>query len=741
MGYKVFPCIPRGKSPITRFCPHGCVDATNNTEIISRWWKEEPDANIGIKCENLLVLDVDVKKGDGKEDMKFLCEKFGNLPPSPYTQTGSGGYHLFFKRPNEDILGSKKIFIAGRKTEIDIQTGNQYVIAPPSINENGHPYIFGEQIGRIETLPELPQKWVNALPHRNSDFILPQNKLIIPSIPQTKQQDKNSVIDRCRNYIARLEPAIQGNFGHRQILRACNAIFFGFGLDKIQGWPILEEFNARCVPPWDFSNPVELKEINRKADQAIAYKSEKYKRGYLANKENPHSEDIDLDISTLLENHFKNTNNISEPKQEYIPVKAPPTIKSDLLYCPGFVGELIDFCKESAPVYTSGAAFCGAIAMQSFLCGRKVRSITDLRTNLYLVALAGSSSGKDHPRKINTHLMHAINQMGCLGDKFVSGEAIQDILASKFSVLFQSDEFDTVFKNIALGKEVYTNNLMSTLLTIYTSSNTFYPVRKRAGNVELPAINQPHLTIFGTSPPDCYYQSFSGQMLQGGLFARLMIFDSNDRIRNKRPKPITEMPARLLETAKWWSQFNPVMQDGNMSTFSPVPHTIEQTDGATRILDEWLDYTDSQWQEAKKSGCESYCSVWGRANENAIKLALIYAASENAQDPKISEAAAKWSVSLVEALVNRQLYLAETYSAKNIFDGYCKEALRILAKWHDEKGCLELLPKWLFKRKFRIDPRTFDETLKELEDQKKIVFEIKQSDGAGKPSSGYRMIG
>ena len=697
----------------------------------------------------MLVIDVDVKNGNGCDDMKMLIERLGELPSSPFAITGSGGYHLFFKRPNAPLLGSKKITVFGRKTEIDIQVGNQYIVAPPSINGSGIAYRFGLPLGSVETLPELPQAWIDAFPQKGKQECVPRTIDGAPVQQPTSfaniynAEAAHSVVEHCRQYLSCMEPAVQGSNGHRQLLRVCNAIFFGFGLDKVQGWPLLEEFNARCEPPWDLSDQAEFNEFNRKAEQALRYQSSKHERGYLAEKGLQHAEPIsDSELSELLENHQKQlqgTINVIEDIPKQASLNAPPTIPVEMLYCPGFVGESIDFCRESAPVYTSGAAFCGALAMQSFLCGRKVRSITDLRTNLYLVALAGSSSGKDHPRKLNTKILHAINQLDNLGDKFVSGEGIQDMLASRMNVLFQSDEFDSIFRNIALGKEVYTNNLMATLLTMYTSSNSFYPVRKRSGNVDLPAIDQPHLTIFGTAPPDSYYQSFNGQMLQGGLFARLMIFDSSDRVRNKRPKALTEMPQRLIDTAKWWCKCHPVMQQGNMAAFSPVPQVIDQTDEATHVLDEWLDYTDYEWRSAKADGDESTCSVWGRANENAIKLAMLYAASENAQYPMISESGAKWAISLVDALVRRQLYFADTYAAKNQFDAYCKEALRILAKWHEKKGAMELIPKWVFKRKFRIDPRTFEETLKELEAQKKIIFEVRQKEGACKPNIGYRL--
>ena len=67
----VFPCSPHGKRPLT---PHGFKDATTDPTQIRRWWKQWPDANIGIptgKASGLLALDVDPRNG-GFESLEAL---------------------------------------------------------------------------------------------------------------------------------------------------------------------------------------------------------------------------------------------------------------------------------------------------------------------------------------------------------------------------------------------------------------------------------------------------------------------------------------------------------------------------------------------------------------------------------------------------------------------------------------------------------------------------------------------
>jgi len=80
-GWPIFPLWPRhgekcacgdtdckgpGKHPIGRLVPNGFKDATTDQEAISRWWREYPDAGIGMPTgskSGLIVIDIDVKKG------------------------------------------------------------------------------------------------------------------------------------------------------------------------------------------------------------------------------------------------------------------------------------------------------------------------------------------------------------------------------------------------------------------------------------------------------------------------------------------------------------------------------------------------------------------------------------------------------------------------------------------------------------------------------------------------------
>lgn len=138
-GLAVFP-VKQNKRPYTK---HGCKDAKTDPKIIRGWWKHWPDANIGIATGslsgNLIVVDLDVddEKGiDGYHSLTDWEKVNGELPETWTAITGRGGYHLYFRHPNASNIGNR----AGILDGVDIRGEGGYVIAPPSVHQNGSHY-------------------------------------------------------------------------------------------------------------------------------------------------------------------------------------------------------------------------------------------------------------------------------------------------------------------------------------------------------------------------------------------------------------------------------------------------------------------------------------------------------------------------------------------------------------------------------------------------------------------------
>lgn len=106
LGYPVFPCRPRSKKPLT---DHGFLDASTDPEMIEQWWSENPQANIGIPTEGLVVVDIDGKNNSWLADDPDRMTELANTAVSI---TPRGGRHYIFRQPTGKAW--RVVFYLGR---------------------------------------------------------------------------------------------------------------------------------------------------------------------------------------------------------------------------------------------------------------------------------------------------------------------------------------------------------------------------------------------------------------------------------------------------------------------------------------------------------------------------------------------------------------------------------------------------------------------------------------------------
>jgi hypothetical protein len=392
--------------------------------------------------------------------------------------------------------------------------------------------------------------------------------------------------------------------------------------------------------------------------------------------------DAGVDLSAIVgRTEALSADTAAQPPENPTPTDPGP-FPDELLRVPGFVGEVMDFCLETAPYPNPVMAFCGAIGLQAFLAGRKVRDPGDNRTNIYLLGLAHSSAGKDHPRKVNTRIAHEVGLAECMGDRFASGEGIQDALFLTPSMLFQTDEIDGMLQSINKAKDARHENIMGTLLTMYSASNSVFPMRRKAGKEAPGVIDQPCLVVFGTAIPNHYYEALSQRMLTNGFFARMIILEAGRRCSGQEPR-IRDLPPRVIETAQWWAQYQPGECRGNLLDVHPVPAIIEHTDEARQLLVETRQEAEAEYSRAEASSDVVGTTVWGRVSEQIRKLALLYAISENRLSPSIGQAAVAWASRFVMHQTRRMLFMAAMHVADNPFHAEC---LKLTQKLRDAPG-------------------------------------------------------
>lgn len=137
--WPVFPIAVAGKRPLS---PRGFYNATTDVEQILRWWRQWPDANIGIPTgegTGLAILDVDPRHG-GIHSLEQLQRQLGQLFATRTTQTGGGGFHFWYAYPLDSGHCIKNATNLGGFSGIDLRGTGGYIVVPPSRHESGRCY-------------------------------------------------------------------------------------------------------------------------------------------------------------------------------------------------------------------------------------------------------------------------------------------------------------------------------------------------------------------------------------------------------------------------------------------------------------------------------------------------------------------------------------------------------------------------------------------------------------------------
>lgn len=256
LGYAIFPCRPGDKAPAT---PHGCKDATTDEGQITAWLGNQPEANIGLATDGLLVVDVDGAENPWLADQP---DRQRNLDAAPVSLTPGGGRHHLFRQPSGRTWGNSSGRLAPK---VDTRGNGGYIVVPPSV-VGGKAYRWANGTGLDRPPGELlePPPWLaDALDSGRADTRT-------PALPQVDDIDQ-----RASAYLAAMPPAISGQGGHNAAYAAATAMVHGFGLAPDRALALLlAHYNPRCQPPWS------EKELRHKVEEAAA-KPHDRPRGWL----------------------------------------------------------------------------------------------------------------------------------------------------------------------------------------------------------------------------------------------------------------------------------------------------------------------------------------------------------------------------------------------------------------------------------------------------------------------------
>lgn len=316
--------------------------------------------------------------------------------------------------------------------------------------------------------------------------------------------------------------------------------------------------------------------------------------------------------------------------------------KDELLHAEGLIDDIVDYSLRTAYYPNRTLAFSGALALMAHLMGRRY---TDdggtLRSNLYILALGRTGIGKNHARRVNGTFLGIFPDFNrTLAEDFVSGAALEDTVMESPATIFQIDEIQQFFGELADKRDKNARSMASKLMNLYTASgDPQYRLRNKSTSSNGKShiglnVNDPSVTIYGTGTDAGFCETINEQQIKTGLIGRFLIFRAVHKAKNIQFCTADErkdLPKSVTEFIEWLDMDNRrVGRDG-----TPEPIIVKYDEGAKETLQKHSDACSQKGELAESSSDPVGAALWQRAGGKLNKLALIFAVSRDRHLPKI----------------------------------------------------------------------------------------------------------
>lgn len=633
-------CISPGKHPLI---PTGGNGASKDPAQIAAWWKRWPYANMAVstgKASGLIVVDVDA----GGEESLLGFE----LPETVEVITGSGGRHLYYKRPETEL---KYKTVRGILQGVDIRADGGYVIAPPSKHFSGRTYQWDAAHHpddmAVADCPEwLLEKISEVLPGPNSRVWTPSGKLpsdiveILSYIP-SDAEDTWTKVGMALHYEDPSSFELFDDWSKKSSKYSTAA--------AKKKWDYFDRRKHSTASPASLATIRHLATLHGWTDPLEIAGAEISDRLLQSHK-----------AKMLAAGLSRQTARKILPPAHPIPQR-------------GLIKDICDHIlitqERPLPLLAVGAV----VPFLGVLMGGKYCSPSNLRTNVYIVGLAGSAIGKNHARTI----LAEITSLAAIGKRMgastlASGAALLSEIEEEKNRFYMIDEFGLFLQSLSSQKDSHKREIMTNLMIMYsTAGSTWYGTGRAGKDKQAIVIHNPNVGLYGTSTHTQFYAALSSASGLDGSLARMIVIDTGEEGRPPRNPDyrMQPIPTDIIDQVK------KLLDKHGAGNLNPDPIKIPYADGIEDLfyaLDDSLDV---------KMTTDASKAIYGRVKENAIRLALIHAVSCGLDE--IGAESAIWAQDIVLWSAQKLLLQIDRHVADNSQESNVKKLLRLIGDSKD----------------------------------------------------------
>lgn len=708
-GYCVIPIAPGTKRPGSWSESDGWRGMADweryfqrlPTELELEQWYKWPNAGIGLllgKISGVIGLDRDYDT-NGTDALDRL------IPYTPVKKKGAKGYTAFFRYNGER---SCSFNINGMRV-LDVLSDGRQTLQPGTLHPDGHTYIYLtedilEDINP-EDLPFLPDNFfeqvaeVISVHQTESDKKFQKKTVAMPdnSAPMDTNRgiaaqyysDLNqAALRQLEAWVPKIVPFARpgGDGTYRTVAKWRGAKNYNVGIHPtgIMDWggnygmtPIDLVMYANSLP---FAQAAEgLRSLLTLDEDPIVFGSQE---NTPANQKYTPAIQRSAPVSLPW----------AKPTP---PVQLPPTtsdkpgraIPQFLANPPGILGDITRWIVETAPKSQPELALAAAISLGSVVMGRTYRSQYGNWTSLYLILVAKSTEGKEHPQAC---VEKCLNDAGLIqligGSGYTSSGAVYSALLKNPCHVATIDEMGKLLKMSRANGQANTEAAIDKLIEAYgrvdgvlrpPTYSTMTLSKAQASSVER-IIYNPAITLLGATTPGTFYENLTDDLIKDGFLGRCIVVESRQPRQLLRFVDRGKAPEKIINWCK--SIHVSAVKTGNLQDVSPAemePSIIELPFSESCL--DVMHAFEAELNAAKDTNeTEGLDVLLGRTLEKAMRLAMIVCKADDPGNREVKPQHLQWAIEYVRHYDMALIFAVRRERIASQTDGDIKRVINFL---------------------------------------------------------------
>lgn len=724
------------------------------TEVELDHWQAWPDAGIGLMTgplSGVLAVDIDT------EDPVIIAKINQILPPSPVRKKGRKGYTAFYRFQGEQNASWR----VGDKPVMDLLCEGRQTLMPGTIHPEGMTYLWLTEdtldsfdLGQLPVLPpnfiDLMNRLIDPLMSESDRKYLKAAAApvdapgLIPagSFAASHFRDINTqALHRLDEWVPRMIPTAKANAnGYRckAFWRSAEALHVGIARTGIKDFggdygmtPIDLVMYAQNVPFAAAAEALRLV-LNIAAENDDPFTMQFSKPEKMPTNGPPAMPRAVQERHAILAREEHRARTAARLVEEELATAVPEFI----LQPPGMIGRISGWMAETAPkmqpeLFVAAALVVGATAM-----GRLYRSTIGNWPSLYVVMVAKTGEGKEHPQQCTAKILAAAGL-----DRLIAGSGYTSP-GAVFSALLQSPSHVAIIDEI--GKLLKTSRSQGNSNSEAAFDKLVEAFGKVDGYIKPQGYSTMHLNsaqlamlgdktvwnpaicLLGATTPDTFYQSLTEDLIKEGFLGRVLVVHSK-RARQKtrmvdQTKPPDDVVAwckAIWEEAASHSDLATVMNPSVPATPIVMPFTRE----SLALLDAFDDDLLVLKDEVDSPGLEA---LLVRTREKAMRISMVVAKAMNPpKDNQIRHEAVEWAIKYVRHYDLATIKSVSEERTESLMHALVKKMVRIIATAGVNKTNSEFravltcgaMPRQKLSRDMKLEKRLFNSVVETAIDQ------------------------